>query len=133
MNKQLPGFARRILIILFWIILWQFAASLIRNHIFLVGPIDTLRALCEQALLPAFWSAILFSFGRICLGFFLLFSPFLPPCFSSISICLSVLSTVSFFFAFTIPHYVLRCGSVDEWHIHSSAEDFRTQRCVCVL
>ncbi|CAY79099.1 EC1118_1E8_0166p [Saccharomyces cerevisiae EC1118] len=62
---------------------------------------------------------------------FLLFSPFLPPCFSSISICLSVLSTVSFFFAFTIPHYVLRCGSVDEWHIHSSAEDFRTQRCVC--
>ena len=46
MNKQLPGFARRILIILFWIILWQFAASLIRNHIFLVGPVDTLRALC---------------------------------------------------------------------------------------
>jgi len=73
MNKQLPGFARRILIILFWIILWQFAASLIRNHIFLVGPVDTLRALCEQALLPAFWSAILFSFGRICLGFFLAF------------------------------------------------------------
>ena len=53
MNKQLPGFARRILIILFWIILWQFAASLIRNHIFLVGPIDTLRTLCEQALLVA--------------------------------------------------------------------------------
>ena len=73
MNKQLPGFARRILIILFWIILWQFAASLMRNHIFLVGPVDTLRALCEQALLPAFWSAILFSFGRICLGFFLAF------------------------------------------------------------
>lgn len=47
---------------------------------------------------------------------------------------LSVLSTVSFFFfAFTIPHYVLRCGSVDEWHIHSSAEDFRTQRCVCAV
>lgn len=59
------------------------------------------------------------------------FPLFSPPCFSSISICLSVLSTVSFFFAFTIPHYVLRCGSVDEWHIHSSAEDFRTQRCVC--
>ena len=54
MNKQLPGFARRILIILFWIILWQFAASLIRNHIFLVGPVDTLRALCEQALLSDF-------------------------------------------------------------------------------
>ena len=73
MNKQLPGFARRILIILFWIILWQFAASLIRNHIFLVGPIDTLRALCEQIVLPDFWSAIAFSFWRISIGFFLAF------------------------------------------------------------
>ena len=89
MNKQLPGFARRILIILFWIILWQFAASLIRNHIFLVGPVDTLRALCEQALLPAFWSAILFSFGRICLGFFLAF--FLTRYVSVGSLVLAVL------------------------------------------
>ena len=72
-NKIAPRLHPQILIILFWIILWQFAASLIRNHIFLVGPVDTLRALCEQALLPAFWSAILFSFGRICLGFFLAF------------------------------------------------------------
>lgn len=73
MDKRLSGLIRRSSIILFWIVLWQITASLIRNHIFLVGPIDTLRALCEQVTLPSFWSAIAFSFGRICIGFFLAF------------------------------------------------------------
>ena len=69
MDHRFSGFVRRLSIILFWIILWQAAASMIRNHIFLVGPVDTLRALCEQILLPDFWSAIAFSFGRISIGF----------------------------------------------------------------
>ncbi|MEI3180929.1 MAG: nitrate ABC transporter permease [Lachnospiraceae bacterium] len=43
------------------------------GHIFLVGPVDTLRALCEQIVLPDFWSAIVFSFWRISIGFFLAF------------------------------------------------------------
>jgi len=73
MDKRFSGFVRRLSIILFWIVLWQAAASLIRNHIFLVGPIDTLRALFEQVTLLSFWSAIAFSFGRICVGFFLAF------------------------------------------------------------
>ena len=38
-----------------------------------MGPVDTLRALCEQILLPDFWSAIAFSFWRISIGFFLAF------------------------------------------------------------
>ena len=73
MDHRFSGFLRRLSIILFWIVLWQTAASLIRNHIFLVGPVDTLRALCEQIVLPDFWSAIAFSFGRISIGFFLAF------------------------------------------------------------
>lgn len=73
MDHRFSGFLRRLSIILFWIVLWQTAASLIRNHIFLVGPVDTLRALCEQILIPDFWSAIAFSFGRISIGFFLAF------------------------------------------------------------
>lgn len=73
MKKQLSSFIRRLFIILFWIILWQIAASLIQNHIFLVGPFDTLRAFSRQIVLPSFWAAILFSFGRICLGFLLAF------------------------------------------------------------
>ena len=73
MDHRFSGFLRRLSIILFWIVLWQTAASLIRNHIFLVGPADTLRALCEQILLPDFWSGIAFSFWRISIGFFLAF------------------------------------------------------------
>lgn len=73
MDHRFSGFLRRLSIILFWIVLWQTAASLIRNHIFLVGPVDTLRALCEQIVLPDFWSAIAFSFWRISIGFFLAF------------------------------------------------------------
>ena len=73
MDHRFSGFLRMLSIILFWIVLWQTAASLIRNHIFLVGPVDTLRALCEQIVLPDFWSAIAFSFGRISIGFFLAF------------------------------------------------------------
>ena len=73
MDHRFSRFLRRLSIILFWIVLWQTAASLIRNHIFLVGPVDTLRALCEQILLPDFWSAIAFSFWRISIGFFLAF------------------------------------------------------------
>lgn len=38
MDHRFSGFLRRLSIILFWIILWQTAASLIRNHIFFVGP-----------------------------------------------------------------------------------------------
>ena len=80
MDHRFSGFLRRLSIILFWHRLWQTAASLIRNHIFLVGPADTLRALCEQILLPDFWSAIAFSFWRISIRilsgiFFLDFSP----------------------------------------------------------
>ena len=73
MDHRFSGFLRRLSIILFWIVLWQAAAALIRNHIFLVGPVDTLRALCEQIVLPDFWSAIAFSFWRISIGFFLAF------------------------------------------------------------
>ena len=46
---------------------------------------------------------------------FPLFSPPPPPCFSSISICLSVLSTVSFFFRFhdtALRTAVRKCGWV---------------------
>lgn len=61
---------KKLAIILFWLLVWQGCALAIHNQILLVGPIDTLRALIEQAGSPSFWSAVGFSFGRICLGFF---------------------------------------------------------------
>ena len=73
MNK-LPDWFRKTLIILFWILLWQGLSLAVRNQIFLVGPVETFRALSAQITSAAFWRAIGFSFGRISLGFFLAFA-----------------------------------------------------------
>ena len=73
MNK-LPDWFRKTLIILFWLLLWQGLSLAVRNQIFLVGPIETFRALSAQITSAAFWKAIGFSFGRISLGFFLAFA-----------------------------------------------------------
>ena len=78
MNK-LPDWFRKTLIILFWLLLWQGLSLAVRNQIFLVGPVETFRALSAQITSAAFWRAIGFSFGRISLGFFLPSRPaFLP-------------------------------------------------------
>ena len=56
-------------IILFWIAVWQLAASAIRNDIIFAGPADVVRSLF--ALLPTadFREAVAMSFGKIILGF----------------------------------------------------------------
>lgn len=69
--KKFPDWSKKTAIILFWLLLWQWAAMKIQNPIFLVGPVDTLNVLSAQVASPEFWNAVLFSFGRICLGFFL--------------------------------------------------------------
>ncbi len=60
-------------ILLFWLLLWQSAAWLLRQPIFLVGPWETLLALVRLAGQPAFWRAVCFSLGRIGTGFLLAF------------------------------------------------------------
>lgn len=72
-RKEVPGrkcgLARRAAVWLFWIALWQTAAVLVDNAIIFVGPLDMLRALGEQLVLPGFWLTIGHSFGKISLGF----------------------------------------------------------------
>lgn len=68
--KKFPDWSRKLMIILFWVLVWQAATMIIRNRIFLVGPLDTMRALTVQIAAPSFWKAVGFSFGRISLGFF---------------------------------------------------------------
>ena len=80
MNPFLSSSAlRRSAIILFWLLVWQAAARLIRNNIILVGPIDAALALLR--LLPSgeFWLSIAHSFAKISLGFLLGFSGGLLP------------------------------------------------------
>lgn len=70
---QLPDWSKKAAILLFWLIFWHGLSLFVHNQILLVGPLDTLQALSEQAVSPSFWRAIWFSFGRISLGFFLAF------------------------------------------------------------
>ena len=56
-------------IILFWLLIWQAASTVVHNSIILVGPLDVILALFNQIRLADFWKTIGFSFGKISLGF----------------------------------------------------------------
>lgn len=60
---------RRIVIILFWIAIWQTAGMLIDNSIVFVGPVDVLRSFFLMVPEQSFWISILNSFGKISAGF----------------------------------------------------------------
>lgn len=71
--KQLPAWTKQCIILAFWLLLWQIGAMRIDNHILLVSPADTLKALSGLIFSPVFWGSIWFSFARISLGFFIAF------------------------------------------------------------
>ena len=58
------------IIILFWLCIWQLAAVMIHNNILLVGPFQVGRALLENLGRADFLRIVLYSAGRIGLGFF---------------------------------------------------------------
>lgn len=70
---KIHGWPKKLLLILFWILIWQICSMAVKSQILLVGPMETLRSFSVQLFLPDFWAALGFSFGRICLGFFLAF------------------------------------------------------------
>ncbi len=63
------GTVRKIVIIVFWLLLWQGASVLVHNSILLAGPYESLLALCTLAVTPEFWLSILFTLLKITLGF----------------------------------------------------------------
>lgn len=66
---SLLKYGRRLLIIMFWVIAWQFAALAIGNSIILAGPWDTVLALGRLIPTGEFWRSIAVSFGKISSGF----------------------------------------------------------------
>jgi NitT/TauT family transport system permease protein len=68
-QKKAPG--RTILSVCFWILVWEVAAKVIGNDIFLVSPLQVLLRLFRLAKEVSYWKAILFSLVRIASGFFL--------------------------------------------------------------
>lgn len=63
------GTVRKVLITVFWLLLWQGASVLVHNSILLAGPYESLLALCTLAATSSFWLSILYTFLKITLGF----------------------------------------------------------------
>ena len=57
------------LIIVFWLLIWQAAAWLIRNELVLVGPVSTLRALITMLGEGDFRLSVILSWLRVMAGF----------------------------------------------------------------
>lgn len=60
---------KRVLIILFWLIIWHILALWVDNKIMLATPVQALRALFTLLPKVSFWQAVAGSLGRIGLGF----------------------------------------------------------------
>ena len=71
MNHTMRKRMKSVVIILFWLAVWQIAAVCIDNHILLVGPGQVLYAFAYNMIQPDFMKIVIHSFVRIGLGFFL--------------------------------------------------------------
>lgn len=71
MSHKFP--IRKCMIIVFWLLVWQTAATGISNDILLVGPRDVVGSLFSLVPVPDFWMAVGASFARICAGFLMAF------------------------------------------------------------
>ncbi|MBR6119846.1 MAG: ABC transporter permease subunit [Oscillospiraceae bacterium] len=62
---------RGLLILLFWVGIWQAASMLVGKPVLFASPLDTLRALLRLLPTGDYWAAVLGSLERIALGFLL--------------------------------------------------------------
>ena len=61
----------RILAVLFWIAIWQFASMYLKQEILLASPVSVVRKLFELIFSGNFWQSVGYSFVRIVTGFLL--------------------------------------------------------------
>ncbi|MDR3317843.1 MAG: ABC transporter permease subunit [Clostridiales bacterium] len=59
----------KVLAVVFWIAVWQIAASIINMEIFLVSPFSVLKTLCALIITGGFWKTLWVSFYHIVSGF----------------------------------------------------------------
>lgn len=69
-DDPLPKSLRRALPALFWLLVWQLAATAVGQRLLLASPLETLVRLTELAVTAAFWRSIAFTLGHILAGFF---------------------------------------------------------------
>ena len=65
----MPKFLRRLLPVLFWLLVWQLLAFAVGQKLLLASPIETLTRLLELAQTAGFWQSVLFTLGHIFAGF----------------------------------------------------------------
>ena len=65
----MKAFLKKLLIILFWLALWQLLSVSVHNMILLAGPVETARSLIELIPTKDFWVSVLWSLLRILAGF----------------------------------------------------------------
>lgn len=71
MNRSKKSRKKGLVAVVFWLAVWQAAAMLIGQEVFLVSPVQALRTLVQLLPQADFWQRIGFSAGRILLGFVL--------------------------------------------------------------
>ncbi len=64
---------RKVVIIIFWLLVWQAAAAAVDNRILLVGPVQVLYAFAQNIMQPGFLRTVGSTFARIGAGFFAAF------------------------------------------------------------
>lgn len=60
---------KKILSIIFWLVIWQITSQIIHQEILISSPIHVLNTLLSLILETSFWKTILYSFSRIVAGF----------------------------------------------------------------
>lgn len=71
MNRSKKSRKKGLVAVVFWLAVWQAAAMLVGQEVFLVSPVQALRTLVQLLPQADFWQRIGFSAGRILLGFVL--------------------------------------------------------------
>lgn len=67
--SRLKKYSVTALAIVFWLAVWELAALKIDSKIILVSPVEAAKRLCELVTVGEFRKSVLFSMGRILLGF----------------------------------------------------------------
>lgn len=66
--KALKSFTKNLIVLLFWLLVWQAGAMLLNKPLLLPTPIAVIGRLSQLVLSEAFWGICLVSLGRILLG-----------------------------------------------------------------
>lgn len=73
-NKTGASIARRVVVLLAWLAIWEVASVLVGSELLLAGPINVAERLVALVPTLAFWQTVAFSLERVVGGFFLAFA-----------------------------------------------------------